>query len=137
GKPSPLPGSDGRSAIRAVSSDGKLLVYDGISPPDLAQQTQNASDFGLPKVYDLRNAGRMPLLATLDSIFIKTRPLPALNGEGTGIFAALGIWWYSGWYSEPKDTGYNQYEIYYNDYQSESYHATRIFSPLRSRRVLA
>lgn len=137
GKPSPLPGSDGHSAVRAASSDGNNLVYDGTAPPDLNAALENAREFSLPRVYDAQNAGRVPLLATLEGGLVKSRSLPALNGEGTGIFSAGGIWWYSGWYSEPQNTGYNQYEIFYNDYQLTPAHATRILSPFSSRRVLA
>jgi hypothetical protein len=105
-----LPGSDGRSTIRAISDDGSSFVYDrpateadyaGVPPSDLVPQ--NALEAGAVR--------RIPVLAARGSGGgpLTTIPLPQLDATGTGVFSQDGLWWYS---SQPSSGSFG-YEVFY------------------------
>ena len=77
------------------------------------------------------------MLASIDKGSIQTHPLPTLNGGGTGVFAETGLWWYSGWYSTPRDGDYFQYEVAYNDNRPDSLTTVVVTNPFSKTRVLA
>ncbi len=95
GGPSRLDRSDKDSRIRAVSPDGKALVYD---------RTSNESDY-LPSLRHNTVVGdtfahftreRILVLALRGSDnTITTVTLPQLDINGTGVFSKDGLWWFS------------------------------------------
>src|SRR5207253_4255157 len=68
---------------------------------------------------------------------VKTQTLANLNGNGTGIFSQNGLWWYSGWYSSPKDSEYLQYEVAYSDERAADLSTVVVTNPFSNTRVLA
>ncbi len=139
-----LPGSDAQSVIHAMSADGARFVYDRAKSNDYTTSAQGDAnstnnDHALTNAFNDVTVKREPVLVTLDKGKVKTRPLPNLNGNGTGIFSQKGLWWYSGWYSSPKDSDYLQYEVAYSDGQAAESSAAAIVvtNPFSSTRVLA
>ena len=116
--PTPLPGSDAASRVRAVAPDGQRFIYDrpalgsGTGPP--AATPLPRADFWLPSV--AAGAARVAVLAQLGVAGAPlVQPLPApLDGSGFGVFLGDVIWWYA----PHADLGYYSYTVVYYDLRS-------------------
>ena len=142
GQPSRLPGTDAQSSLRAVSPDGSRFVYDrpkqyADSTASTAPNQKGQTPDSAPKASPLDAVGRVAVLATRSNGTFTTRSLVAISGEGTGVFSDAGLWWYSGWYSEGWNTGYDQHELLYLDTHTDNPPAVQISTPFTRLRPLA
>ncbi len=92
-----LPGSDRGSLLRAVSADGKRLVYD-VPAGQLGKLDFGAGE-NAPAIQPtiLRDAGRLQVLAAVTTEGAIDLPAaPELGDEGYGLFdeSGNGLWWY-------------------------------------------
>lgn len=125
GRATLLPGSDRRSAIRAISNNGTAFVYD--------RPRLDAGYTTAPQSHEPDVPGRVLVLAQRTSgELVTTTLLPQLDPEGTGTFSAEGLWWST---SSPNTTSFSYEVSYVRGYDGAN--VTRVSDLQSGKRVVA
>ena len=135
GKTIRLRGTDEHSLVRAISPDGNAFAYDRPSsevdylPSSITHHNSVVEDY-----LGRDPSERVIVLARISNAEITETPIPQLDFNGTGTFAADGLWWYT---ARPGGS-IADYEVYYYSFSSPfGAKAIKLSDLQNNRRVLA